>query len=60
MPQGRNATKSSTADKLAPRPPAGGSPLSCQVLRGFPKEIVFAQTLFCFELATVDLTLRGD
>ncbi len=26
----------------------------CQVLRGFPKEIVFAQTLFCFELATVD------
>jgi adenosine deaminase len=26
----------------------------CQVLRGFPREIVFAQTLFCFELATVD------
>ena len=26
----------------------------CQVLRGFPKEVVFAQTLFCFELATVD------
>ena len=26
----------------------------CQVLRGFPKEIVFGQTLFCFELASVD------
>jgi adenosine deaminase len=26
----------------------------CQVLRGFPKEIVFGQTLFCFELAAVD------
>ncbi|HEY2119544.1 MAG TPA: hypothetical protein VGH37_10205 [Candidatus Acidoferrum sp.] len=26
----------------------------CQVLRGFPKEIVFSQTLFCFELATID------
>jgi adenosine deaminase len=26
----------------------------CQVLRGFSKEVVFAQTLFCFELATVD------
>jgi adenosine deaminase len=26
----------------------------CQVLRGFPKEIVFGQTLFCFELATID------
>jgi adenosine deaminase len=26
----------------------------CQVLRGFPKEIVFAQTLFCFELASVE------
>lgn len=26
----------------------------CQVLRGFPKEIVFAQTLFCFELASID------
>jgi adenosine deaminase len=26
----------------------------CQVLRGFPKEIVFAQTLSCFELASID------
>jgi adenosine deaminase len=26
----------------------------CQVLRGFAPETVFAQTLFCFELATVD------
>ncbi len=26
----------------------------CQVLRGFPKEIVFAQTLFCFELVSSD------
>ncbi len=26
----------------------------CQVLRGFPPETVFAQTLFCFELATAD------
>ncbi len=26
----------------------------CQVLRGHPKEIVFAQTLFCFELAGVE------
>jgi adenosine deaminase len=26
----------------------------CQVLRGFPKEIVFGQTLFCFELAAID------
>jgi|SRR5208283_1372230 len=26
----------------------------CQVLRGFPKAIVFAQTLFCFELASAD------
>ncbi len=26
----------------------------CQVLRGFPKEQVFAQTLFCFELANAD------
>jgi adenosine deaminase len=31
----------------------------CQVLRGFPKEIVFAQTLFCFELATVDPRFVG-
>src|SRR6266704_697633 len=26
----------------------------CQVLRGFPKEQVFAQTLMCFETATAD------
>ncbi len=31
----------------------------CQVLRGFPKEIVFAQTLFCFELASVDSRYVG-
>jgi adenosine deaminase len=31
----------------------------CQVLRGFPKEIVFAQTLFCFELADVDSRYVG-
>ncbi len=31
----------------------------CQVLRGFPKEIVFAQTLLCFELATVDSRFVG-
>jgi len=31
----------------------------CQVLRGFPKEIVFAQTLSCFELAKVDARYVG-
>lgn len=31
----------------------------CQVLRGFPKEIVFAQTLFCFELASADPRYAG-
>jgi len=31
----------------------------CQVLRGLPKEIVFAQTLFCFELASVDSRYVG-
>ncbi len=31
----------------------------CQVLRGLPKEIVFAQTLFCFELATIDSRFVG-
>jgi adenosine deaminase len=31
----------------------------CQVLRGFPKEIVFAQTLSCFELASVDSRYVG-
>jgi adenosine deaminase len=31
----------------------------CQVLRGFPKEQVFAQTIFCFELASVDPRFVG-
>jgi adenosine deaminase len=31
----------------------------CQVLRGFPKEIVFAQTLFCFELVSSDSRYVG-
>src|SRR5713101_1584876 len=31
----------------------------CQVLRGFPKQQVFAQTIFCFELATVDPRFVG-
>jgi adenosine deaminase len=31
----------------------------CQVLRGFPKEQVFAQTLLCFETATADLRFVG-
>ena len=26
----------------------------CQVLRGFPKQQVLAQTIFCFELASLD------
>ncbi|HEY6128255.1 MAG TPA: hypothetical protein VIW23_08750 [Candidatus Acidoferrum sp.] len=31
----------------------------CQVLRGFPKQQVFAQTIFCFELATADPRFVG-
>ena len=31
----------------------------CQVLRGFPKQQVFAQTIFCFELASVDRRFVG-
>ena len=31
----------------------------CQVLRGFPKQQVFAQTIFCFELANVDPRFVG-
>jgi len=31
----------------------------CQVLRGFPKEQVFAQTLLCFETASVDPRFVG-
>ena len=31
----------------------------CQVLRGFPKQQVFAQTIFCFELAKVDPRFVG-
>jgi adenosine deaminase len=31
----------------------------CQVLRGFPKEQVFAQTLMCFETATADPRFVG-
>jgi adenosine deaminase len=31
----------------------------CQVLRGFPKEQVFAQTLLCFETATADPRFVG-
>jgi adenosine deaminase len=31
----------------------------CQVLRGFPQQQVFAQTIFCFELATVDPRFIG-
>ena len=31
----------------------------CQVLRGFPKQQVFAQTIFCFELASVDPRFVG-
>ncbi len=31
----------------------------CQVLRGFPKEQVFAQTLLCFEIAAADSRLVG-
>jgi adenosine deaminase len=31
----------------------------CQVLRGLPKEIVFAQTLMCFETASVDPRFVG-
>src|SRR5713226_4164933 len=31
----------------------------CQVLRGFPKEQVFAQTLLCFETALADMRFVG-
>lgn len=31
----------------------------CQVLRGFPKEQVFAQTLLCFETASADARFAG-
>ena len=31
----------------------------CQILRGFPKQQVFAQTIFCFELAAVDPRFVG-
>jgi adenosine deaminase len=31
----------------------------CQVLRGFPKQQVFAQTIFCFELAKADPRFVG-
>ena len=31
----------------------------CQVLRGFPKEQVFAQTLLCFEMASADARFVG-
>lgn len=31
----------------------------CQVLRGFPKEQIFAQTLLCFETATADPRFVG-
>jgi adenosine deaminase len=31
----------------------------CQVLRGFPKQIVFAQTVMCFETAVVDPRFVG-
>jgi adenosine deaminase len=31
----------------------------CQVLRGFPKQQVFAQTIFCFELAAADPRFVG-
>ena len=31
----------------------------CQVLRGFPKQQVFAQTILCFELASVDPRFVG-
>jgi len=31
----------------------------CQVLRGFPKQQVFAQTIFCFELASIDPRFLG-
>ncbi len=31
----------------------------CQVLRGFPKHQVFAQTIFCFELAMADARFVG-
>jgi len=31
----------------------------CQVLRGFPKEQVFAQTLLCFEMASADPRFVG-
>ena len=31
----------------------------CQVLRGCPKQQVFAQTIFCFELASVDRRFVG-
>jgi adenosine deaminase len=31
----------------------------CQVLRGFPKQQVFAQTIFCFELASLDPRFVG-
>ena len=31
----------------------------CQVLRGFPKQQVFAQTLLCFEIATADPRFVG-
>src|SRR2546429_9554439 len=31
----------------------------CQVLRGFPKEQVFAQTLLCFETASADARFVG-
>src|SRR5258707_1724082 len=31
----------------------------CQVLRGFPKQQVFAQTIFCFELAMADPRFVG-
>jgi len=31
----------------------------CQVLRGFPKQIVFAQTVMCFETAAVDPRFVG-
>ena len=31
----------------------------CQVLRGLPREIVYAQTVFCFELASTDPRFVG-
>jgi adenosine deaminase len=31
----------------------------CQVLRGFPKQQVFAQTILCFELASIDSRFVG-